>query len=41
MISDVMYTQNQVMIPEMMLCLHIKSGYDFRDDVVCTLEISL
>ena len=29
------------MIPEMMLCLHIKYGYDSRDDVVCTYEIML
>ena len=31
-----MYTQNYVVIPEMMLCVHTKSGYDSRDDVMCT-----
>ena len=29
------------MIPAMMLCVHIKSGYDFIDDVVCTHKIRL
>ena len=29
------------MIPEMMLCVHIKSGYDSRDDVMCTHKIRL
>ena len=24
------------MIPEMMLCVHTKSGYHSRDDVMCT-----
>ena len=24
------------MIPEMIFCIHIKSGYDSRDDVMCT-----
>ena len=36
-----MYTKNQVMIPEMMLCLHKNSGYDSRDDVICTQKIRL
>ena len=31
----------RVMIPEMMLCVHIKSGYDSRDDVMCTHTIRL
>ena len=29
------------MIPLMMLCVHIKSGYDSRDDVMCTHKIRL
>ena len=29
------------MIPEMMLCVHVKSYYDSRDDVMCTHEIML
>ena len=29
------------MISEMMFCVHIKSGYDFRDDVMCTHKIML
>ena len=29
------------MIPEMMLCVHIKSGYDFIDDVMSALRIWL
>ena len=29
------------MIPEMMLCVHVKSCYDSRDDVMCTHEIML
>ena len=36
-----MYTLNQFMIPLMMLCVHIKSGYDSRDDVMCTHKIRL
>ena len=29
------------MIPEMMLCVHIKPGYDSGDDVMCTHKIRL
>ena len=29
------------MIPEMMLCAHIKSGYDSNDDVMYTHKIKL
>ena len=29
------------MIPEMMLCVNVKSCYDSRDDVMCTHEIML
>ena len=29
------------MIPEMMLCVHLKSSYDSRDDVMCTPKIKL
>ena len=29
------------MIPAMMLCVHIKSGYDSNDDVMCTHKIRL
>ena len=29
------------MIPMMMLCVHIKSGYDSRDDVMRTPKIML
>ena len=29
------------MIPMMMLCVHIKSGYDSRDDALCTPKIML
>ena len=29
------------MILEMMLCVHIKSCYDSRDDVMCTHKIML
>ena len=29
------------MIPEMMLCVQIKSCYDSRDDVMCTNKIML
>ena len=29
------------MIPEMMLCVHMKSGYDSIDDVLCTHKIML
>ena len=36
-----MYTLNQVMIPEIILCVHIKSGYDSRDDVMCTHKTRL
>ena len=42
--DEVICTQkirNQVMIPEMMLCLHKNSGYDSRDDVICTQKIRL
>ena len=35
------YTLNQFMIPLMMLCVHIKTGYDSRDDVMCTHKIRL
>ena len=36
-----MYTYNQVMIPLMMLCVHIESGYDSRDDVMYTHKIKV
>ena len=26
------------MVPEMMLCVHIKLGFDSRDDVMCTCK---
>ena len=29
------------MIPETMLCVDIKSGYDSKDDVMCTDKIRL
>ena len=29
------------MIPEMVLCVHIKSFYDSRDAVMCTYKIML
>ena len=29
------------MVPEMMLCVHIKLGFDSRDDVMCTHKIRL
>ena len=29
------------MIPEMILSVHIKSGYDSRDDVMCAHKIML
>ena len=29
------------MIPAMMLCVDIKSGYDFIDDVMCARKIRL
>ena len=29
------------MIPDMMLCVHLKSSYDSRDDVMCTPKIKL
>ena len=29
------------MIPEMMLCVHMKSCYDSRDDVMCKHKIML
>ena len=45
MISEIMLCLhikiNKVMIPEMVLSVHIKSCYDSRDAVMCSLKIML
>ena len=35
------FIRNQLLIPESMLWVHIKSGYDSRDDVFCRHKIRL
>ena len=38
---DLVASTGHLWIPEMMLCIHTKSSYDSRDDVMCAHKIRL